>query len=68
MIAVIRDQPTQGKLFMVRFCADSKEAMEHLKSGDYLVKDIDEDLRRFDEDAIMYWARTVIDTGEAQKV
>jgi len=68
MIALIRNAPNKGNLFMVRFCDDSKEAMEHLQSGDYIVKDVDADLRRFDEDAIMYWARTVIETDEAQRV
>jgi hypothetical protein len=68
MIALIRNAPKQGKLFMVRFCDDSKEVMDHLQSGDYIVKDVDADLRRFDEEAIMYWARTVIETDEAQRV
>jgi hypothetical protein len=68
MIALIRNAPKHGNLFMVRFCDNSTEAMEHMQSGDYIVKDVDSDLRRFDEEAIMYWARTVIETDEAQRV
>lgn len=68
MIALIRNAPKQGNLFMVRFCEDSKEAMEHLHSGDYLIQDANEDMPHESPEAIIEWAKYCIENDIAKRV
>lgn len=76
MIALIRNAPKQGNLFMVRFCDDSKEVMDHLQSRDWLVQDAEQFMEDFAEvtvqntnsETVIEWARCCIDTGLAIKV
>jgi len=53
---------------MVRFCDDSKEVMEHLQSGDWLVQDANEDMPHEELEAIIEWAKYCIDNGLAKQV
>ena len=68
MIPLIRNAPNKGNLFMVRFCDDSKEVMEHLQSGDWLVQDANEDMPHEELEAIIEWAKYCIDNGLAKQV
>ena len=68
MIALIRNAPKQGNLFMVRFCDDSKEVMDHLQSGDYLIQDANIDFQYESPEAIIEWAKYCIDNKMAKQV
>ena len=72
MLAIIRKlNPTKPDPYTngiwIRFFKDNSEAIDHLKDGDYMVKDSPTFLKN-DSKECVDWANGAIDSGEAIRV